>query len=247
MTVLGVIPARYGSTRLRAKPLVMIAGKSLVQRVWERAKKVRSLTKVVVATDDKRIVDTVDKFAGKAIITSKKCSSGSERCAEVARKISAEIIINIQGDEPLIEPQIIEKLVQTIKNDKSVMMATLATPLKSKTEFVNPNIVKVVVDKNFNALYFSRAMIPYPRNNPESVPKKVYKHLGLYAFRRSLLLNWNKMKKSVLEETECLEQLRVLENGYKIKVAIVNSDTCSVDTADDVKKVEKILSNMSSR
>lgn len=238
--ILGVIPARFHSTRLPRKMLQNILGKPLIHYTWRQAKKAKILDQVIVATDNREIYDAVKKFGGIPVMTSKNHKSGSDRIAEAAKifKNDAQIIVNIQGDEPLLSPQSINAAVQElIKNPKAVM-ATIAVPFKDKDDVNDPSCVKVVLDKNNYALYFSRSKIPYDRNPYENY----LKHLGLYAFRRDFLFKYIKFGRSLLEFAEGLEQLRVLEKGYKIKVAIGNFESIGVDTAADLAKVRKIIS-----
>ncbi|MBI4355715.1 MAG: 3-deoxy-manno-octulosonate cytidylyltransferase [Candidatus Omnitrophica bacterium] len=243
MSVLGVIPARYGSTRLPAKPLAMIGGQSLIRRVYEQAKQAKRLTRLVVATDDQRIVEAVQQFGGTAVMTRQDHASGTDRVAEVARsQADAQLVINIQGDEPLMRPEMIDRLVDAMEKEATVPMGTLMTLVKDPAALNNPNVVKVIVDRQGFALYFSRSAIPYQRK-VEGQPV-YYKHLGIYAFRRDFLLKFTQLPPTKLEQAESLEQLRALEHGYRIKVVETSFDTVSVDTADDVKQVEKLLGEM---
>lgn len=236
-----VIPARYSSTRLPGKPLKDICGKPMICRVYERAKKSKLADEIIVATDDERILQAVEKNSGRAMMTSKNHKTGTDRLAEVAEKFpDAEIIVNVQGDEPLIEPSLIDKLIEQFA-DKNLQMATVATEITEVEEMNNPNNVKVVLDKNNNALYFSRSLIPYPRNKNIS---KVYKHIGIYAYRKNFLLDYAKMNPTDLEQTESLEQLRALENGYKIRVIISDCKFIGVDTEEDLKLVNEIYKTL---
>lgn len=233
-----VIPARYSSTRLPGKPLKDICGKPMICRVWERASKAQSVAEVIVATDDERILQAVEKYSGRAVMTRADHKTGTDRLAEVAEKFpDADVIVNVQGDEPLIEPALIDKLVAEFANDDELQMATVATELTEADEMQNPNNVKVVFDKNDNALYFSRSLIPYPRNAGKS---QVFKHIGIYAYRRNFLLAYAKMEPTPLEQSESLEQLRALENGYKIRVIKSDCRFVGVDTEDDLKLVNEI-------
>jgi len=236
---LGVIPARYGAQRFPGKPLALIAGKPLVQRVYEQARKAQRLDAVVVATDDQRIADVVRAFAGAVAMTSSDCPSGTDRAAEVARQFPCEMIVNIQGDEPLMRPEMIDQLVDGLVADHGCAMATLARQIESVELLANPNVVKVVIAGNGNALYFSRHPIPYVRDTGAAATH--YKHLGIYAYRREFLLKFVTMPPSSLEKTEKLEQLRALENGFPIKVLVTPHDSVGVDTPEDVKLVEDIL------
>jgi len=243
MKTLGVIPARYGAQRFPGKPLALIAGKPLVQRVYEQARKAR-LDAVVVATDDERIANVVRQFGGDVAMTSPDCPSGTDRAAVVARERDCDIIVNIQGDEPLMRPEMIDQLVDGLATDPNCVMATLAHKVQSFDALTNSNIVKVVFASNGNALYFSRYAIPFVRDgwtswcSPEAPH---YKHLGIYAYRREFLLKFVTMPPSGLEKMEKLEQLRALENGFAIKVLVTPHDSVGVDTPEDVKLVEAIL------
>ena len=238
MKTLCVIPARYASTRLPGKPLKDIAGKPMICRVYERALKAQSMSEVLVATDDERILAVVKEHGGKAMLTAKNHPTGTDRLAEVAAAYpDVDVIVNVQGDEPLIEPKLIDELAAVFTEDENLQMATVMTPMVSEEEKNNPNNVKVITDRNGYALYFSRSLIPYPRND-EGVP--VYKHIGIYAYRRDFLLKYAKMAPTPLESTESLEQLRALENGYKIKVVKTDYRFVGVDTAEDLALVNKI-------
>ncbi len=237
--VLCVIPARYASTRLPGKPLALIGGKPMIQHVCEQAAKSRLSREVLVATDDERVVGAVSAFGGKALLTSPDHPSGTDRLAEVARKYpDADIIINVQGDEPFIPPEIIDQLAAALLDEPQLKMATVKIPLK-EDEFANPAAVKVVTDKNGYALYFSRSMLPYPRVRGEKFSS--FKHLGIYAYRRDFLLEFAQMPQTELEQTECLEQLRALENGYKIKVIAADFFCVGVDTPEDLAHANKLF------
>lgn len=236
MKFLGIIPARYGSTRLEGKPLKDICGHSMIEWVYKRAKKSK-LDALVVATDDKRIYDEVISFGGEAIMTSKIHQNGTSRIAEVCNNekfSSFDIVINIQGDEPLIKKEMIDILIDNFKEDRTLLMGTLKHKLKLKEEIENPNNVKVVTDKNNFAMYFSRSVIPYPRNEEKS---SYYKHIGIYAYKKDFVLEYSNMLPTALEETESLEQLRVLENGYKIKVLETPYSLIGVDTIENLENV----------
>lgn len=236
-----VIPSRFGAVRLPGKPLVEIAGKPMIQHVWERASRATKLAKVVVATDDERIRSAVQKFGGEAIMTRADHRSGTDRVAEVAASAHADIFINVQGDEPLVSPEAIDALVDAIADDKSVQLATLAVPLQHAKDIMDPNIVKVVLDFNSDALYFSRAPIPWVRDTKNPVHARHLKHLGLYAYRKEALLDYNTLPPGDLERVEQLEQLRWMENGYKMRVAETEHDAVSVDVPEDVARVEKLM------
>ena len=237
MKALCIIPARYSSTRLPGKPLKDICGKPMICRVYERAKLARSVDEVIVATDDERILRAVEFNHGRAMMTRADHKTGTDRLAEVAEKFpDVDIIVNVQGDEPLIESSLIDELIAQF-DDENLQMATVAVELSDEDEMKNPNNVKVVIDKKNNALYFSRSLIPYPRNVGKS---KVFKHIGIYAYRRNFLLEYSKMPSTPLEESESLEQLRALENGYKIRVIKSDCKFIGVDTEEDLKRVNEI-------
>ncbi len=244
--VIGVIPSRYGSQRLPAKPLVDLAGKPMVQRVYERARQCPLFDSVVVATDDERILRAVEKFGGKAIMTSADLASGTDRVAQVAQSIDGEVFVNVQGDEPLMEPEMMSQAVRLVLDNPGVSVATLAKQIHTSEELLNPGTVKVVVDRKGFALYFSRSPIPFVRGeaNQERWPVQhdFYKHIGIYVFRKEFLGVYTTLGESTLETAERLEQLRILENGYPIKVGITQFDSIPVDTPDDAERVRKILS-----
>lgn len=238
MKFLGIIPARYSSTRLEGKPLKDIHGHTMIEWVYKRAKK-SNLDALVVATDDERIYNEVINFGGEAIMTSSNHSNGTSRIAEVCEKIKDyDVVINIQGDEPLIEVDMINTLINTFKENKDLTMATLKHKLNEKEEIENPNNVKVVSDKNDYAIYFSRSVIPYPRKNEKL---SYYKHIGIYAYKRDFVIEYSKMLPTTLEEAESLEQLRVLENGYKIKVLETPHSLIGVDTAENLEQVIRYI------
>jgi len=251
-----VIPARYGSTRFEGKPLADILGKPMVQYVYEGVRQSKLIDEVIVATDDQRILEAVKAFGGKAIMTSPTHFTGTDRVAEVARKLKTEIIVNVQGDEPLIKGILIDKAIRPLLTDDNLQMSTLMTRIEEVRDWLNPHIVKVVVDQKNFALYFSRSPIPFPRelqigrleSNPfgtnRPLPKKVFKHIGVYVLRRQFLLHFTKMKPTPLEKLEKLEQLRALENGYRIKVTPVNYEPLPVDTPEDLQKVIACVSHL---
>ena len=242
MKILCVIPARYASTRLPGKPLKDVAGKPMICRVYDRASQAKTLSGVVVATDDERILRAVEDHGGRAMMTAKDHPTGTDRLAEVAAAYpDVDLIINVQGDEPLIEPSLIDELGRAFDGDAELQMATVMTPMEDEAEQKNPNNVKVVTDKNGCALYFSRSLLPYPRNDAGT---PVYKHIGIYAYRRDFLLAYAKMAPTPLERTESLEQLRALENGYKIKCIRTNARFVGVDTPEDLAKVNEIYRRM---
>ena len=239
MRVICVIPARYASTRLPGKPLKLIAGKPMIQRVYEQAKKAAMPAEVIVATDDKRVYDTVLAFGGNACMTRENHPNGTSRLAEVAEKYpDADVIVNVQGDDPMISPEIIDRLAESFVEEPDLKMATMKTRME-ETEFGDPSAVKVVADKNGYALYFTRSLIPYPRNKSDLF--RVYKHVGIYAYTRTFLMQYAAMDPTPLEQVESLEQLRVLENGYKIKVLESDFRGIGVDTQEDLDAVNKLL------
>ncbi|MCL2485903.1 MAG: 3-deoxy-manno-octulosonate cytidylyltransferase [Endomicrobia bacterium] len=235
-----IIPSRYGSSRFPGKPLALIKGKPLILRVLERVKKCKKVDFFAVATDDKRIFEAVKSFGYNAFMTPENCKSGTDRIAFVASKFLKNygVFINVQGDEPLIDPALIDELSLEMKKNKKLEFITAAFLLKKAEDIKNPNIVKVVFDKDGYALYFSRSPIPYNRDN---VKVKYYKHMGIYGYKKDFLANFAKSKPSMLEKAECLEQLRALENGKKIKIVVAKKDSVGVDTPEDVLKVEKYL------
>ncbi|MGL5270992.1 MAG: 3-deoxy-manno-octulosonate cytidylyltransferase [Selenomonadaceae bacterium] len=244
MRVLCVIPARYDSTRLPGKPLADIAGKPMIQRVYERAATAKMPELVVVATDDARVLAAMESFGGKALMTAKDHPTGTDRLAEVAGVYdNYDVIINVQGDEPLIAPEIIDALAAAFTEEPELKMATVMTEIEN-AEKNNPNNVKVVTDKNGYALYFSRSLIPYPRT-AGVVP--VYKHIGIYAYRRDFLLAYAKMQPTPLEQSESLEQLRALENGYRIKVIKTDCKFVGVDTPEDLARVNAIYKEIENK
>ena len=241
---IAVIPARYAATRLPGKPLVSLAGKPMIQRVWERARQAKRISRVLIATDDERILKAAAGFGAEAVMTRSEHRSGTERVAEVAVGIPGggeEVFVNVQGDEPLVEPEAIDTLVEAIETEEGVSIATLMVPIGRPTDIMDPNIVKVVLDFDGNALYFSRAPIPWVRDREAPVHVRHMKHLGLYAFRRSALLDFPTLPVGDLERVEQLEQLRWMENGYKIRVAETKHDSVSVDVPEDVSRVEQLL------
>lgn len=248
MGVTVIIPARYASTRFPGKPLAELCGKPMVQWVYERSSLCEAVDKVIVATDDQRIANAVKAFGGDVVMTRAAHATGTDRLAEVAEGLDDELIVNVQGDEPLIDPAMIHAAVAPLLNDQSIPMGTLRTPLTSLDEFRNPNVVKVVTDRAGFALYFSRAPIPYPRDFAEQLEQRwselaTAKHVGLYVYRRSFLLDYPHLPKTPLEEQECLEQLRALEHGYRIHVATTDLVGQGVDTPADLERVRAILSS----
>lgn len=240
MKTLGVIPARFKSTRFPGKVLALINGKPMIEHVWRQARQSRELDDVIIACDHADVFKAAQDFGAKAVMTSPDHPSGSDRIAEVVGSLTCEIIVNIQGDEPFIQPQVIDGLVVALKNDKSTSVATVIKEIRSDDEIINPNVVKVVVDKNHYALYFSRSVIPYNRNADRPSDLKYFKHLGLYAYRKDFLMAYKDWPKSMLESTEQLEQLRILEAGYKIKTIQTDSESIAVDTPEDLDRILKL-------
>ena len=245
--VIAVIPARWGSSRFPGKPLALIKGKPMIQWVFEQTSKAKSVSEVIVATDDSRILDTVNNFGGNAIMTSANHESGTDRVAEVIRNKNCEIVVNVQGDEPLIPPVNIDLVVQPLLEGIPESTVTLKILIKSYDNLMDRNITKVVVNKSSSALYFSKAMIPWDRDdiiqNSSVDPLKPfwYKHIGLYAYRKNFLMEFGSLPSSSLEQIEKLEQLRILENGYNIKVVETNLDSIGVDCEEDLLVIEKRL------
>lgn len=235
MQALGVIPARYGSTRLEGKPLVDIIGKPMIQHVYENVTRSSILDDVIVATDDSKIKKVVDGFGGKAVLTSPDYTTGTDRVAEVARNLDVQVVVNIQGDEPFINPEMINEVAEPLLRDKNILMGTLMHKIKNEEDLSNPNVVKVVTDKSGFALYFSRSLIPYPRR---SEGHRAFEHIGIYSYQKDFLLKFAELKPTPLETSESLEQLRALENGYRIKVVLTKQKyiALSVDTPEDLEK-----------
>ena len=240
MDVIGVIPARYGSTRFEGKVLADIHGKPMIQWVWEAAKKAKILDEVIVACDDKRIEEAVKSFGGKAVFTSKEHTCGTDRICEVVNPLEVKVIVNIQADEPLLDPVMIENVARPLLDNPALNMATLMKRIDGPQEASDPNVVKVLTDKNGLALYFSRLAIPYQQD--KSVRAVYYKHIGLYAYTKDFLFIFKNLPESYLEKMEKLEQLRVLEAGFKIKVIETKVSTIGVDTPEDLEKAKKIIS-----
>jgi len=240
LSIVAIIPARYGATRLPGKPLSDIHGKPLIQWVHERASAARCVDRVIVATDDDRIAAAVRGFGGEAELTSPACASGTDRVAEVAGRIDAEVIIDVQGDEPLLDPESLDALVAPFSAEPGLQMATLATPLQPR-ERDSPSVVKVVCDAAGRALYFSRSPIPY-RMPGDRDPEAGLRHIGVYAFRRAALLRFAQLPVSALEEAERLEQLRALQHGIDIRVVIREAGPkVAVDTPEDLERVRQLL------
>jgi len=246
MNVLAIIPARYGSVRFPGKPLAKLHGKPMIVHVYEQVAKAKRVDETIVATDDDRIIDAVERAGGTAVLTSAAARSGTERVAEVARTRSAQVVINVQGDEPLIHPDMVDQVAEFLDRHTAVPMASLMTPLRDAADAANPNVVKVVVDRDGFALYFSRASIPFERSHPvtQSPSHRFYKHIGLYGYQRHFLLQFPGLEPTPLEQCEQLEQLRALEHGYRIKLLETAHDTVGVDTPDDLRRVETLLAGV---
>jgi 3-deoxy-manno-octulosonate cytidylyltransferase (CMP-KDO synthetase) len=236
--IIGVIPARYASTRFPGKPLIDIGGKSMIQRVYEQCKKTSILSDVIVATDDQRIADHVIAFGGKVLMTADTHQSGTDRCAEVVSKYTGkcDVVINIQGDEPFIDPKQIELLASAF-HDESTQIATLIKKISSEEEVRNPNVVKAIANKNKQAIYFSRSPIPYRRN--PGIDITYFKHVGIYGYRTKVLAEITQLPMGQLEQAESLEQLRWVENGYHIALKETDMETIAIDTPDDLERVLK--------
>ncbi len=244
MRVVAVIPARMASTRLPGKPMLDIGGKPMVWRVYEQASQARGIDEVWVATDDQGVVDAVEGLGGKALMTSAECASGTDRVAEAAEKIPADIYVNIQGDEPMIPPALIELTIAPMLEDPSVDVATAATPIGVAEEIFDPSNVKTVLDENGFAMYFSRAPIPYHRDEWRQrtfAGGKCLKHIGIYAYRREFLFKFTRLPHTGLEQVEKLEQLRALGHGYKIKVSVTELNSLGVDTPKDLDVIRSIF------
>ncbi len=239
MNILGVIPARYGSTRLPGKPLADICGKPLIQHVYEKASS-SSLGALIVATDDERIIKAVQAFNGNAVLTSEKHPNGTSRAAEVAEKMNVDYVINIQGDEPLLDPRMIDEVIHALTENEDVVSATLCAPILDKASLSNPNVVKVVKDRRDFALYFSRYPIPYMR---VATALPVYEHIGIYGYRKDFLMKYVELEATPLSTAESLEQLKILEHGYSMKVVetAVTHRGPSVDTPEDLDAVRRII------
>ena len=250
--ILAVIPARWASTRFPGKPLALIHGRPMIQWVAEQVEKAKLVSEVVVATDDMRISNAVNKFGGRAIMTSTEHSTGTDRVAEVAETIECGIVVNVQGDEPLIPPENIDLVIRPLLDSSDPPVSTLMTALRDLGEMSNPDICKVVADENGRALYFTRAPVPYDREawpegghetdqNGRTSDIYGFKHIGLYAYTKSFLLQFSRLKASRLENLEKLEQLRVLENGYSIRVTETERNSIGVDRFEDLNTIEQLL------
>ncbi|MEN8200140.1 MAG: 3-deoxy-manno-octulosonate cytidylyltransferase [Thermodesulfobacteriota bacterium] len=242
MSIIAIIPSRYDSKRFPGKPLADIQGKSMIQRVYEQAQKSELMDSVHVATDSDKIQDAIREMGGSVIMTSDNCSSGTDRVAEAARSLDLgtdDVIVNIQGDQPLLPPECLDDLVQPFFSTPDLPMATLAHRLTDEKEINDPNNVKVIFDGDHYAIYFSRARIPYNRDHRENIP--YYKHIGIYAYANSFLQKFSSLPHSSLEHIEKLEQLRVIESGNRIKVTVTEYDSPSVDDPADIEKIIPLL------
>jgi 3-deoxy-manno-octulosonate cytidylyltransferase (CMP-KDO synthetase) len=240
-SVLAVVPARYASVRFPGKPLALIAGRPMIQHVVERVRQAGQVSRVLVATDDARIVQAVEGFGGEAILTRTDHANGTDRVAEVAAHVEAGIYVNVQGDEPLIDPGTIDALVSAMLEDESVQLATPCVAIDEPKDIIDANVVKVVRDFDGNGIYFSRAPIPWVRDTSANVAARHWKHLGLYGYRQDALLEYPTLPPGELELLEQLEQLRWLENGFRIRVVETDYDAVSVDVPSDVERVESLL------
>jgi 3-deoxy-manno-octulosonate cytidylyltransferase (CMP-KDO synthetase) len=246
MGVTVIIPARYASTRFPGKPLADLCGKPMIQWVYERSALCASVDRVIVATDDARIAEAVAAFGGEVAMTRSDHATGTDRLAEVAAGLEDELVVNVQGDEPMIDPAMIRAAVAPLLADESIPMGTLKAPLTSLAEYRNPNVVKVVTDRQGFALYFSRAPIPYPRDFSAELEQRwdelaTARHVGLYVYRREFLLRYPQLEATPLERQECLEQLRALEHGFRIRVAECATAGQGVDTPEDLERVKQAL------
>jgi 3-deoxy-manno-octulosonate cytidylyltransferase (CMP-KDO synthetase) len=247
--IIGIIPARYGSSRLPGKPLALIAGKPMIQRVYERSLQSTLLQSVFVATDDARVAEAVEAFGGRAVITRPDHPSGTDRVAEAASQVEADIVVNIQGDQPFVHPVMIDEAAGPLLAPDAADVSTLMFPITEEEDLKNPGVVKVVTDLRGRALYFSRSLIPYPR---EATPHNVFEHAGIYAYKKEVLMALTQLKPTMLEQVESLEQLRWLENGLRIQVTesrVPDKSFCgfSVDTREDLERAERMLADRNER
>ncbi|MDD5730908.1 MAG: 3-deoxy-manno-octulosonate cytidylyltransferase [Candidatus Omnitrophica bacterium] len=241
MDVIGIIPARYSSTRFSGKVLADINGKPMIQHVWERAKQALILDDIIIACDDERVASVARGFGARVVLTAKAHISGTDRIIEVINPLDVKVVVNIQGDEPLIHPVMIDNAAQALLDNSGISMATVMRKIDDPSQVNDPHVVKVVVDKNNFALYFSRSAIPYHAEHSEIKNPVYYKHIGLYAYTKDFLFTYKNLPVSSLEKAERLEQLRVLEEGYRIKVIETNYDTMGVDTPEDLEKLKEYL------
>lgn len=239
MKTAAIIPARLASTRLPEKLLKVVDGKTILEWTYINALKASTLDEIIIACDDQKLLENAQSFGAKAYLTSIDHQSGTDRIAELLPKTDADLIINIQADEPLLHTEVIDNLVNAMKAEPEIKMGTAVIKLKNREDIENPNVVKTVIDNNECAIYFSRSPIPYNRDNIDNVD--YFKHFGIYAYRKDFLASFNELPKSALEETEKLEQLRVISAGYKIKTVLATKDSVGVDTQEDLDKVAEIL------
>jgi len=236
---IAIIPARYNSSRLPGKPLISIKGKPLIQRVYEKASKSRLLDRVLIATDSQEVKDLMENLGAEVKLTSRRHRTGSDRVAEAVRNIPCDIVLNIQCDEPFLDPRMVDDLIRLMKKEKDLKMATLAYKINAPELVYDPNIVKVVLDKRSFALYFSRMPVPFHRSDGKLLPTSpYYEHIGIYAFRKSFLLRFGRLAQSPLEKAEKLEQLRALENGYRIKVLLSKYNSRAINSYSDLKRMK---------
>jgi 3-deoxy-manno-octulosonate cytidylyltransferase (CMP-KDO synthetase) len=241
MDVIGIIPARYSSTRLEGKVLVDILGKPMLQHVWERARQALLLDDLIIACDDERVARAAKDFGAKVVFTARGHISGTDRIIEVINPLDVKVVVNIQGDEPLIHPTMIDTVAQVLLSHSDISMSTVMKKISDPYLINDPHVVKVTVDRNNFALYFSRAAIPYHAQNSDVKAPVYYKHIGLYGYTKDFLFTFKNLPVSSLEQTEKLEQLRVLEEGYRIKVIETKFDTIGVDTPEDLERVKEYL------
>lgn len=239
--VIVIIPARYSSRRLPGKPLVNLGGKPLIQRVFERALHIKNATEVIIVTDSHLVESAAKTFHASVMMSPSNISSGSERVGFVAKKLNAEIIVNLQGDEPFISTEAIDEAILVLKNDPLINISTVACPLKSEDEWHNPSVVKVLVDTEMNAIYFSRSAIPFFRDEKFHPLHQLLRHIGVYVFRKEFLMKFLEWEQTPLEKIEKLEQLRILEKGYKIRVIKTEKNSLGVDTPEDVAYIEELI------
>jgi len=238
MKTIGVIPARFASTRFPGKPLAKIDGKPMIRHVWDKAVQCKELDEVLIACDHDDIFKAAKEFKARVVMTDPDHVSGSDRIAEAVKDLKVDIVVNIQGDEPFVDPGTIDALSALLKNDAKTMMGTVIKPITNDADFQNPHVVKCVVDDQGFAMYFSRSPIPYHRNKVIANATKNYKHLGLYAYRKEFLMQYKDWPKGVLESIEELEQLRVLEHGVRIKTTVTDHESIAVDTPQDLQKAQ---------
>lgn len=240
MEAIGVIPARYGATRFEGKLLKDLCGKPVIQHVYERARRARMLDDLIVAADDDRIIEAVEGFGGKAVFTSKSHATGTDRLTEIVNDIDVRVVVNIQGDEPLIDPLVIDELARTMADDRALVMATVVKKSRSPQEFASRDTVKAIVNERGEALYFTRSSVP-TLLDPAAPDAFFYKHVGLYAYTKDFLFTFKKLPPSYLERHERLEQLRALEHGYRIQTIETRSETVGVDTPEDLERARTLL------